>query len=89
MNGHIIGFHPQTQKLQSPHKTPSNTLAVKGLRRGEKRARLVSLPIAPRALTSVYDENKGELQEKILPKRQKEAQWTVLKRKRLEVNRPF
>ena len=31
MNGHIIGFGPQTQKLESPYKTPSNTLAVKGL----------------------------------------------------------
>ena len=31
LNGHIIGFHPQTQKLESPYKTPSNTLAVKGL----------------------------------------------------------
>ena len=31
LNGHIIGFHPQTQKLESPYKTLSNTLAVKGL----------------------------------------------------------
>ena len=31
LNGHIIGFRPQTQKLESPYKTPSNTLAVKGL----------------------------------------------------------
>ena len=30
-NGNIIGFRPQTQKLESPYKTPSNTLAVKGL----------------------------------------------------------
>ena len=30
MNGHIIGFRPQTQKLESTYKTPSNTLAVKG-----------------------------------------------------------
>ena len=29
LNGHIIGFRPQTQKLESPYKTPSNTLAVK------------------------------------------------------------
>ena len=27
-----MGFGPQTQKLESPYKTPSNTLAVKGLR---------------------------------------------------------
>ena len=33
LNGHIIGFHLQTQKLESPYKTPSNTLAVKGLNR--------------------------------------------------------
>ena len=33
LNGHIIGFRPQTQKLESPYKTLSNTLAVKGLRR--------------------------------------------------------
>ena len=31
LNGHIIGFRPQTQKLESPYKTLSNTLAVKGL----------------------------------------------------------
>ena len=31
MNGYIIGFRPQTQKLESPYKTPSSTLAVKGL----------------------------------------------------------
>ena len=31
LNGHIIGFRPQTQKVQSPYKTPSSTLAVKGL----------------------------------------------------------
>ena len=32
LNGHIIGFHPQTQKLESPYKTPSSTLAVKGVK---------------------------------------------------------
>ena len=42
LNGHIIRFRPQTQKLESPCKTPSNTLAVKGLiaqnfKRNEKR----------------------------------------------------
>ena len=31
LNGHIIGFRPQTQELELPHKTLSNTLAVKGL----------------------------------------------------------
>ena len=31
LNGHIIGFRAQTQKLESPYKTPSNTLTVKGL----------------------------------------------------------
>ena len=31
LNDHIIGFHPQTQKLESPHKTLLSTLAVKGL----------------------------------------------------------
>ena len=31
LNGRIIGFRPQTQKLESPYKTLSNTLAVKGL----------------------------------------------------------
>ena len=30
-NGNIIGFRPQTQHLESPYKTPSNTLEVKGL----------------------------------------------------------
>ena len=32
LNGHIIGFRPQLQKLELPHKTLSNTLAVKGLK---------------------------------------------------------
>ena len=32
LNGHIIGFCPQTKKLESPYKTPSNTLTVKGLK---------------------------------------------------------
>ena len=32
LNGHIIGFRLQSQKLDSPYKTQSNTLAVKGLR---------------------------------------------------------
>ena len=32
LNGKIVGFHPQTQKLESPYKTPPSTLAVKGLR---------------------------------------------------------
>ena len=31
MNGHIIGFRRPTKKLEPPYKTPSNTLAVKGL----------------------------------------------------------
>ena len=31
LNGHIIGFRPQTQKVELPYDTPSNTLAVKGL----------------------------------------------------------
>ena len=33
LNGHIIGFRPHTQKLELPHKTLSNTLAVKGLKK--------------------------------------------------------
>ena len=31
LNGHIIGFHLQTKKLESPNKIPSNTLPVKEL----------------------------------------------------------
>ena len=31
INGHIIGFRPQTKKLESPQKTPSSIVAVKGL----------------------------------------------------------
>ena len=32
LNGHSIGFRPQTQKLELPYKTPFfTTLAVKGL----------------------------------------------------------
>ena len=33
LNGHIIRFRPQTQKLESPYKTLSHTLSVKGLRK--------------------------------------------------------
>ena len=32
LNGHIIGFGPQTHKLESPYKTPSSALAMKGLK---------------------------------------------------------
>ena len=35
LNGHTIGFRPQTQKLQLPFKTPLFTLAVKGLKTKE------------------------------------------------------
>ena len=38
LNGHITGFRPQTQKLESPYKTLSNFLAVKGLRRWKNRS---------------------------------------------------
>ena len=31
LNSHTIGFRPQTQKVESPYKSLSNTLAVKGL----------------------------------------------------------
>ena len=31
LNGHIIGFRLQTQKLESRYKTTSSTLAMKGL----------------------------------------------------------
>ena len=31
LNGDTIGFRPQTQKLELPHKTLANILAVKGL----------------------------------------------------------
>ena len=40
LNGHIIGFRPQTQKLESPYKTPSNSLTVKGLRLETRTSRL-------------------------------------------------
>ena len=40
LNGHIIGFRPQTQKLETPYKTPSSTLAVKGLRLETRTSRL-------------------------------------------------
>ena len=32
LNGHIIGLCPQTQKLEPPYKTLSNTVAVKELK---------------------------------------------------------
>ena len=31
LNGHIIGFRAQIQKLESSYKTPPSTLALKGL----------------------------------------------------------
>ena len=31
LNGHIIGFRPQIQKLESSYKTPPSTLALRGL----------------------------------------------------------
>ena len=34
LNGHMIGVHPQAQKLELPNKTPSSALAVKGSREG-------------------------------------------------------
>ena len=45
LNGHIIGFRPQTQKLELPHKTLSNTLAVKGL---SMRGMLLGYSFEPR-----------------------------------------
>ena len=45
LNGHIIGFRPQTQKLEPLYKTPSNTLAVKGLKK------IISLSTAVHALS--------------------------------------
>ena len=33
LNGHIIGFRLQTQKLELPYKTASSTPTVKGLRK--------------------------------------------------------
>ena len=39
MNGHITGFRPQTQKLESHYKTPSGTLAVNELNK------VLTLPI--------------------------------------------
>ena len=45
LNGHIIGFGLQTQKLESPYKTPSGTLAVKGLNQ---------TPLLLPAVTSFY-----------------------------------
>ena len=48
MNGHIIRFRAQTQKLESPYKTPSSTRAVKGLNFGDfvhpKLPETVSMP---------------------------------------------
>ena len=31
LNGHTIGFHPHTQKLESPLMSPELTLGMKGL----------------------------------------------------------
>ena len=45
LNGHIIGFRPQTQKLESPHKTLSSTLAVKGLNGIRTHGRYISAAV--------------------------------------------
>ena len=41
LNGHTIGFRPQTQKLEPPYKTPLFTLAVKGLKRRMRECHVV------------------------------------------------
>ena len=51
LNGRIIRFRPQTQKLESPYKTPSSTPAVKGLRKS-----ILILLCFP-----VYSSNKQEV----------------------------
>ena len=48
----IRGFHPQTQKLESPQKTLSSTLAVKGLRvNTPQEKRRVNKPTTPQRAT--------------------------------------
>ena len=45
LNGHIIGFRSQTEKLESPYKIPSSTLAVKGLIITINKKKLMNFPI--------------------------------------------
>ena len=44
LNGHIIGFRPQTQMVESRYKTPSSTLAVKGLKKWRMEIRSIVEP---------------------------------------------
>ena len=52
LNGHIMGFRLQTQKLDSRYKTPSNTLAVKGLRWALSGPRGVRLQVRLQEMTT-------------------------------------
>ena len=55
LNGHIIGFRPQTKKLESPYKTPSNTLAVKGLiYMDTPLIRTLSMPLSVSVLSAFH-----------------------------------
>ena len=56
LNGHITGFSPHTQKLESPNQTPSNTLAVKGLKYVLFSAGGISTPNSSYSIRSMFKE---------------------------------
>ena len=53
LNGQIIGFRPQTQKLKLPYKTPLFTLAVKELNRSHSVPSNIQTPKSLRNLNLV------------------------------------
>ena len=52
LNGHVIGFCLQTEKLESPYKTPSSTLAVKGLRIKSEQLYFIRMSRPPAELSA-------------------------------------
>ena len=61
LNGHITGFRPHTQKLESPYQIQSNTLAVKGLKYVLFSARGISTPNSSYSIRSMFKEHYWRL----------------------------
>ena len=59
LNGHIVEFRPQTQKLESPYKTPSGTLAVKGLNNNDRDQALRARETEQSTQTLVFTKTAG------------------------------
>ena len=79
MNGHIIGFHPQTLKLESPYKASTSTLAVKGLKTDalEKISRIVLVLFIHILKRVIYSNFKGCKDLKEVCERGTICRWKV------------